>query len=260
MYKKIDIYYFSGTGNTILALGKMDEVFKEKGVETACYPIEKSGIPSPPAPGTALGLAFPASTQSTMPFIWNFFKKLPRVENVPVFMIMTMNEGAGVTGSLYKLLKRKGYIPVGAAEISMPQNALPEDFDETQTAERMEKSSRMAREFAHNLLEEKTVWKKENSGNAFVAFLSRATPLPWISMRLIFKIATEKNSCNKCGLCIRECPVQNIKEQTAGELRHGNNCQFCMRCIAGCPKQAVKTSGKKPLHVRTLLKKEDAGF
>lgn len=52
--------------------------------------------------------------------------------------------------------------------------------------------------------------ERELQGSAFVSFLARATPLPWISQRLFSPLAVDAARCTRCGLCEKGCPVSNI--------------------------------------------------
>ncbi|MBT3274708.1 MAG: hypothetical protein HN368_16235 [Spirochaetales bacterium] len=45
-------------------------------------------------------------------------------------------------------------------------------------------------------------------------------------------------NCTLCGRCIKDCPVQNIREENH-RIRFGNNCLWCMRCIYSCPETAI---------------------
>ena len=49
------------------------------------------------------------------------------------------------------------------------------------------------------------------------------------------------SSCNKCGLCIKKCPVQAISRTDPGVTDRGR-CISCMRCIRLCPLQCRKLS------------------
>jgi len=48
-----------------------------------------------------------------------------------------------------------------------------------------------------------------------------------------------KKSCIQCGLCVRECPVKNIKMTDEGKIKFGFKCTMCMRCIYDCPTKAI---------------------
>ena len=45
--------------------------------------------------------------------------------------------------------------------------------------------------------------------------------------------------CIKCGLCVNNCPVNNIYSDKSGNIRFHHNCLMCMRCSMHCPKNAI---------------------
>ena len=130
--KTIDLYYFSGTGNTLLVAKKMKEVFEKNNVQVSLKKI-KDTDPTKINTNNTIGLAFPVAAQGTYQFIWEWIKRMPNVESTgketeytnetDVFMIDTMGlYSGGIVGPVRKILTKKGYKPIGAKEIIMPNN------------------------------------------------------------------------------------------------------------------------------------------
>ena len=46
-------------------------------------------------------------------------------------------------------------------------------------------------------------------------------------------------TCTQCGLCVKECPENNIRMDDKGKLHFGFSCLMCMRCIYDCPEKAI---------------------
>lgn len=44
--------------------------------------------------------------------------------------------------------------------------------------------------------------------------------------------------CNRCGLCVRRCPMGNLELTEAG-ITQQNNCILCYRCVNLCPQRAA---------------------
>jgi len=108
----ISFYYYSGTGNTLLVEKEMIKTFSIKGIQVKLYKIEDTD-PKKIDIATPFGIAFPVAFQSTLPFVWNFLKALPRADQIPVFMVDTMMAFSGViVGPLKKVLTENGYNPV----------------------------------------------------------------------------------------------------------------------------------------------------
>jgi hypothetical protein len=73
----VDLYFFSGAGNTLLAAMHVAEALRGGGVEVRMHRLEK-GTPSP-AEGAALGVAVTTACFSTYPFAWEALRGLPTV-------------------------------------------------------------------------------------------------------------------------------------------------------------------------------------
>ncbi|MDP4093709.1 MAG: EFR1 family ferrodoxin [Bacillota bacterium] len=251
MYKEMDVYYFSGTGNTKFIMDKVVQTLEEKGARINSYPIEKGYIEKKDK-DIPLILAFPVNSQSISPFIWKFLKRLPRTGGKRVYALVTLNDSSGIIKPLGKLLENKGYDPAGVCEISLPNNMLVKPADESQDSERLVKGIEKALKFADIIAEGKNAgWIQEYKGSGFVSFLSRYTGLTWFSMRALLKLKTDNELCKHCGLCVKQCPVGNIRE--ADYMRHGNRCEFCMRCAANCPEKAIFIKGKKSISIRKSI-------
>lgn len=48
-----------------------------------------------------------------------------------------------------------------------------------------------------------------------------------------------KDSCTSCGLCVSECPLNNISLEDGKPVWDGN-CTHCMACICKCPVEAIE--------------------
>ncbi|HEX3037704.1 MAG TPA: EFR1 family ferrodoxin [Oscillospiraceae bacterium] len=48
------------------------------------------------------------------------------------------------------------------------------------------------------------------------------------------------NTCNQCGLCVKNCPKKNIRMKN-GRPKFGSHCLWCMKCIYSCPRKALRT-------------------
>jgi ferredoxin len=50
--------------------------------------------------------------------------------------------------------------------------------------------------------------------------------------------------CNKCGICVRICPMKNLKFDKNNVVAEGN-CTLCYRCINKCPQKAISIYTRK---------------
>jgi flavodoxin/NAD-dependent dihydropyrimidine dehydrogenase PreA subunit len=237
--KPVQIYYFSGTGNTQLVAARIADALREKGHEVSLMRMEEASRISPDPEGV-LGIGFPVAVFSTYPLVWRFIHSLPDSEGTPVFAFDTMGGTSlgGVMGRLRLILSRKGYVPAGAGEFRMPLNIffkVSEKYIKTVTRNSLLKAG----EFARNMLDGKARWPR----------IPVVSDLMYLSGRMLFKltelklhqkllkIRTDPGKCTRCGNCVKRCPLHNIRLGESVVI--GDGCQYCLRCVAVCPRAAL---------------------
>ena len=80
-------------------------------------------------------------------------------------------------------------------------------------------------------------------------FVSASIPrrvASWLGRMMIHSSAWQmrffyyaNSACNRCGLCVRSCPMRNIRLGPK-RLRFGWRCAFCYRCVNLCLVHAVR--------------------
>lgn len=250
MNKRIDFYYFSGTGNTQVIVDHAVNSLTMNGCSVSVKHIEKGYTLCENEPAEELWFAFPVNSQAVSPFIWRFFRSLPQSCGTKVYVVATLNNSAYILKPLFTLLKDKGYTPASACEISMPNNMSDAQQSKEKDLHQLIAACDKVNQFVSDSIAGNAKWDSEYKGSAFVSFLSRRTVLPWVSMRFLLKLRTEASQCTSCGLCIRHCPAQNISIPDHVPV-HGNKCEFCMKCAAYCPKKAIYISGKPKIKFRS---------
>jgi len=241
--KTIDFYCFTGTGNTLLVARMMAETFSDRGIQVDFRRIESSD-PAEVNAGHTLGLAFPVACQSTYLLVWDFIRALPECDGTEVFMVDTMQSFSGaIVGPLKKVLKKKGYITIGAKEIVMPGNWFPKSIDGEKNAKKVADGLDKATVFARRIVDGSSRWRRVPVlSDGFYWICSR--PRTWKMMAEAGeKFTVDEEKCNGCGICEKLCPVGNV---TAGEPPSiGSSCQQCMRCISFCPTEAIFVPDKE---------------
>ncbi|MFA5779386.1 MAG: EFR1 family ferrodoxin [Elusimicrobiota bacterium] len=236
--RQIDFYYFSGTGNTLLAVKKMRDVFVKNGINTNLYKIEKTD-PRKMNLNLTIGLAFPVAYFSTFPFVWKFIKSLPPAKGTGIFMVDTLGgTSGGIVGPLKRILKKKGYNTIGAKEIRMPSNIFYIENDEIKK-KKTSAGLKSAGEYAFELINGKSKWHRVPVLSDVVYFISDCLTklLNWKPHQKLFLFKVNKSKCKRCGLCVKLCPENNIKMENYPV--HQYKCQYCLRCVSFCPAQAV---------------------
>lgn len=237
--KIIDIYYFSGTGNTLLASEAFAKQATAKGYSVNLTRIEKN-FPQQIDPTHIIGLAFPVA-MSTYPFIWNFIHGLPKVSGTKIFMLATMAGGSiGLVGRLRSILSKKGYLPIGAHQIRMPLNIFF-ILNEEKNKKLREKGIASSTLFAEKIANGTASWPRFPvfSDIAYLIYLAVISSWKCKWLQRIFRYKIDEAKCTKCGLCAQLCPIGNINLAPFAKL--DLKCQYCMRCISYCPTQAIKS-------------------
>lgn len=228
------LYYFSGTGNTLLAARAMADEFRGRGVDCRLMRIEASD-PGRIVHSQALGLAFPIAAFTTYPLVWDFIERLPRSEGAPAFALATM---AGMSlcamGPLKAMLEKKGYLPVGARQLVMPSNLWVRKYNTGKTREKVQKALAQARGFATDILEGRSKWPRFPLVPDLLSPVFRSR---WVWNSAPSYVRLDRNKCTNCALCVDLCPAGAV--QLNSDVRITDKCQFCMRCVSYCPQQAL---------------------
>jgi len=245
--KNVDIYFFTGTGNTYLAAKKISAVMKNNGCEANLLNMENAK-PENVDLSKTLGIGFPIACWNTYPVVRKFVKALPDGAGAEVFVFATMGDSSLKTSeNIASVLKKKVYSVLAAKGFKMPNNWLGITTEEKNAAKK-EKTYTQIESFASDLAGGSSKYSKANLffKLCFVV-TSLITNVFWKGKlwQNIIRFKTDKRKCSKCELCVKICPVSNITMTEYPEF--GKNCQLCMRCFSYCPEQALKSSvtGKK---------------
>lgn len=257
MKKKIDLYYYSGTGNTLLIVREMTAVFKEHDYDVALIRMEDAHNITIPK-DTTIGLAFPVAFQSTFPFIWSFFHSLPEGNGTPIFMVDTMMSFSGaIVGPLKKLLTSKGYACIGAKEIMMPTNYFPKTIDEDKNDEKVKEGLSSVRRYTEELIHGGAKWGRVPLlSDLFYIMCCNDYLMQNVNTAAGKKLEVDREKCRQCGICAKLCPTHNIVMGEDDHPRFGDTCEVCMRCLCFCPTEAISIPGKDFARYRAVKAKD----
>ncbi len=237
----VDLYVFSGTGNTLLAAREVAGALRAGGKSVRLLRLEK-GL-RPLEEGCALGIASTIAIFSTYPFVWKILQDLPEGGGRSAFLVSTMAgaSAGGFRAPLKRLLEKKGYLPIGTGEFLMPSNYARKGSDRGKDREIIEKMKAAASDFARELLEDRAEWKRGTPLSSFAFWLAERKA-PWKFMAGRLPLAVDRDKCIQCGKCARLCPVKNIRMETWPVFL--DHCVSCQRCMAFCPPEAIFVRGK----------------
>ncbi len=239
--KKAIIYVFSGTGNTKLTAKEIAEELNLLDIDTTIFDVRIPihDVPDPKLYDVAL-FGYPIHAFNTPKIFLDFIKRLPEVSGLPAYIFKTSGEPFHINSvsswSLIRKLKRKGFIPMMDRHLLMPYNIMFKYQDAL--AKQM---------FNHTLGMAKLIAIKIKNGDK-----EKLRYYPWyIILHFIFRIQwigakingplihVKKNICSGCGICVAQCPTQNI-EMRQGIPHFSHHCTMCMNCSLVCPNDAVR--------------------
>ena len=237
--KSINIYVFSGTGNTFIVANKTAEVFNNNSCNAVVHKMESVKPQDITLTGT-IGIGFTTAFWNTYSLVRNWINNLPNGNGAEIFLFTTMGDSScGMIAHIAKILEKKNYKVIGAKGFIMPNNFLLVR-GENSNKKRIEKTLLQVEEYTKRIINGNGYIKKPNifSSIAFICSSFVTTKL-WNTKlaKKIMKFKVNKNKCNKCGICANLCPLENIEIKDVVQFK--DKCIFCLRCVSYCPQQAM---------------------
>jgi ferredoxin len=248
-----DLYYFSGTGNSLVVAKDIAEKINGKLISMPSVMREESVKPE----ANVIGIVFPvyyATNDCGIPLIvGRFVRKLENLGSKYIFAVCTHGGMPGTTiENLKKAIASRGGKLAAGFTVRMSNKNLAERRQQKMLIKRKKKlkaiceyvnARREGRFETRGLLRkillaplrslEKPIflyrYKKlsSTSKNSF----SELIPLADRSFRT-------NDNCTGCGTCAKVCPVNNIK-MVDGKPVWQHHCETCYACYAWCPNEAV---------------------
>lgn len=227
------IFYFTGTGNSLLAAHRLsspdeslinmaDAVNNEKFLYTV---PEKENV----------GFVFPVYFYSIPDIVYRFCRKLKLKNHGYVYAVITCGGSIGGSGGLLREMLAKRKIKLNNVfELLMPDNAMlfyniPKG---NEVSERLVNAEKHITEIKNKITahEEKPV-----KGGA-TAKIGRTAYRLFRSTKKFYA----DNSCVGCGLCARNCPDKAIEMKGGKPHWIKDVCTKCTACINRCPSKAIQ--------------------
>jgi len=253
---KVEIYYFSGTGNSLHVARELQKRIPATELIPMLSLLDKDVIKTK---GESIGFVFPVYLTSTPDPVRRFLKKIDLRSIQYVFAITT---DCGYPGKvniyLEKLLKKRGknidfYFTLKMAGNS-PKGVKPSFMITQDWASHVTKDKISVLEFeVQNKLnaicksienKEKNIGKNDsNLPYFFMKYIDRLLQLPieWASEYTNPKINFYTDStCTGCRLCEKVCLSKKIKMHNGKPLWQKDiKCYYCYTCFNYCPEQAI---------------------
>ena len=250
MDKQIALIYFTATNNSLYIADKLQgyldadlfdmtaDYFNELDLST----YESIGIVAPVYCGGIPNLVIKVIAQ-----------KLSNYKDKYHFCVLNYGgNGLNAEKVAYDFYKSAGLTLSYYNSLKMPENFLVlfNAPKEEEIKRDISAASKQLPQIANHILAAKKIPAPKKRAHDFVAipFYNFARK-KWAKAADKFNVA----GCNRCGLCVKECPTKNIRFQN-GEIVFLGRCEFCLKCLNKCPKGAI-SMGKAKMGGQRYLNK-----
>ena len=247
------IYYFSGTGNSLVVA--RDIAAKMNG-EMIPIPsvIDNESITTD---ADVIGIVFPvynAVCQGMPTMVKRFVNKLGNLDSKYIFTICTCLGWSNVTiKKLGEIVKARGGKLSAGFTVIMPDNSTPTDIEKQQKLFNKWKKKLEAITHYVNARKKGRFENPKIINFIMVPFLSGGKKK---TLMLYGRLANSTNlsyeelvhmsdrsfivddKCNGCGICAKICPANDI-EMINNRPVWQNRCESCLACVNWCPKDAI---------------------
>ncbi len=242
------LVYFSQGGST----ARISESVA-KGLCAEGHTVDLHNLKDGPAPnpGTydVLGVGTP-TYYFRPPFpITEHLTNLPDLAGKPFFVFAVSSVNIGDTGNIVRrVLEQKGGKETGYARyiganyfigylkqgyLFSPSHPKPDAFTQAE---------QFGREVAGRLAG-KNYQKAERDAPTHVVYRIERFLTNRLFARQLFTrlFHMDRKKCTACGLCMKTCPMQNVREDKEGRPTWGRDCILCFSCETKCPTDAINS-------------------
>ena len=251
-----EIYYFSGTGNSLVVA--RDIVAKTNGKLISIPSVmDKDSITTD---AIVIGIVFPVyhAVYDGLPLIIErFVRKMKNLDAKYIFAICTCAGWSRVTISkLGEIIESRGGQLAAGFTVPMPDNSDPctkekqqKLFDNWKKKLEMihqyvdaRKKGRFENTVLYNLIMVPFMSKQKQTTMKILTRLANTSGLPPEKLLpLTDRSFLADDKCNGCGICARVCPVSNIEIDDKKPVWQ-NRCESCLACVNWCPQEAIQGS------------------
>jgi Pyruvate/2-oxoacid:ferredoxin oxidoreductase delta subunit/NAD(P)H-dependent FMN reductase len=243
---KIELRYFTGTGNSLKVFRTCHKVFIENK-----HSVNLSAIKTGEQINSSdiIGFCFPVYAFGIPRICRKYLNKLQRFENKQKAFVLVTAGDADESGfsinETTKILEKKNCSIVYTGVVQMPINwttspqpPFPPNKDEAKLI--IEKGLNLTKSMTMEIIAGTSKFHMFN-------YPKRYNKLKFYSDYLLFKYLGISNlwrnfkvyeSCTGCGICVKACPTASIKIVDKKPL-WSSTCEQCMRCVNYCPNEAI---------------------
>lgn len=240
----IEIYFFSGTGNSWHIAKKLAGSLPDSNLTPIIKSLQEATFKSN---AKMIGFIFPIHMTAMPVVVEEFIKKLDVTTAQYIFAIATrVGTSHGAFNSIDNILKKKNKKLAAAFTLNMPSNDV-KFKSKAPAVEEIAKLELAVSDSLKNIIDviinQKESREPDLSRTTYIPFVGALSWLARVTdgMQLQF-YADEK--CAGCGICEKVCLSKKIKmENGRPNWLKDVRCFKCYACLNYCPKQSVQIKG-----------------
>ncbi len=246
----IEIYYFSGTGNSMFIAQELKKRLPDCNLIPIVHVLGNGGIKTD---ADVIGIVFPIYATTYPNEIRQFIELLDYNKDAYIFAVSSRKCRPRVFSAIDRMLARSGGKLSAARSISMPQNYIPVFTVETHEniKKQDEELMRVLEAFVQDVLNKKMSIEKAQKLPVrfmilyllvrFFSFLNRKTRYFNLGNRFY-----SDDKCTGCGLCEKICLIERIRLDNGRPVWDSRiSCRLCLACLHYCPAEAIQIRGTK---------------
>ena len=250
-----EIYYFSGTGNS-LAVARDIAVRLEGKLISMAATMSTAKLETV---ADVIGIVFPVHNvvNGGVPsIVRTFLSRLENVTSTYIFAVCTCGGGSGdALPNIKRSIEAKGGKLAAGYTVKMPFNCPPFTQSEEQV-KRYQEWNQNLDEICKTVLEKKKINIKTinpiiqallyplgqimhySIQNNYRKLAKESKATFDDAVRLIDNSYYLGENCDGCGICVKVCPVNNI-EIINDKPAWQHHCESCLACLVWCPRKAI---------------------
>jgi len=241
---KTDIYYFSGTGNSLFVARKISGGIE--GSELISIPniINRKGEIT----GAVIGIVCPIYMYNMPHLVADFIRKIENADYIFLVFAGAGDLGGGIDET-YKIFESKNLALSSLFNLRMPSNYTPYGVYSPEKQNNIFAGiDKKVDKIVDTVKKRGRVIDSANTSlfktHIFPGLLYR---LGYSRINIMDKSFVTDDNCNGCSICQKVCPVNNITMKDDKPVWN-NQCQQCYACLQWCPEKSIQV-GKKTVGI-----------
>lgn len=249
---KVELRYFTGTGNSLKVLKTCKEELKKSGYQINISAISNEEIEI--TNSEILGFCFPVYAFGIPRIAKKYLKALKKFDKQQkVFILITagdIDESGFAVKECEKILTRKNCNVIYSDIIKMPVNWTtspkpPFPPSKEEAIEIIDKGEIKTKEVTEDIINGINKKHQFNYPKRYskLKFYWDYYLFKYLGIQNIWRLFKVYENCNGCQLCEKICPTKSINIIDKKPV-WSKSCEQCMRCVNFCPKESIyQTSG-----------------